>query len=67
MKVVRAVPEEFQPVSVTVTFETQEEIDLIYNTYAVTMADNDASRAYQHRTTHDTRKSLEVFCIIHRG
>lgn len=36
MKAVRAVPEEFTPVSVTITFETQEEIDLIYNTYAVT-------------------------------
>ena len=36
MKAVRAVPEEFTPVRVTISFETQEEIDLIYNTYAVT-------------------------------
>jgi len=36
MKAVRAVAEEFTPVSVTITFETQEEIDLIYRTYAVT-------------------------------
>lgn len=35
MKAVRAVAEEFTPVSVTVTFETQEEVDLIRNTYSV--------------------------------
>jgi hypothetical protein len=36
MKVVKGTQVEFTPVSLTITFESQEEIDHIYNTYAVT-------------------------------
>ena len=35
MKAVKAVSKKFTPVSITVTFGTQKEIDLIYSTYAV--------------------------------
>lgn len=36
MKVVKSAQVEFTPVSLTITFESQEEIDRIYNTYSVT-------------------------------
>lgn len=36
MKVVKSTQMDFTPVSLTVTFESQEEIDHIYNTYSVT-------------------------------
>lgn len=36
MKVTKAVESNFTPISRTITFETQEEVDLLYNTYVVT-------------------------------
>ena len=36
MQATKSAVGEFTPVSVTITFETQEELDLLYRTYVVT-------------------------------